>query len=399
MAKAFFRWLRGELNGYYITSINNSLNKSTEELTKFLVNFSKQQFNYDEIDKDYLEGLCKFAGVYLVRTSLAESLSSVYMTDSKIVDNTEYSERGLYLPSIEDFNFFHLNTNTESGMVFKHTTQDEDLTDINTLANESLKSSLVGDEEIIGYLSSNAFDIFTDEGIIKTDKITAEPPATGAYVEVYGNQFSFLAEDMELSTEVEQCVSLRLTESYEEDGIEYSERGLYKPIAPNYPDINTLATTEARSSLVGNEEIIGYISENAKDVLDDKGFVRETKVLSTPPYNEAYSEYYGNQFLFLSEGETTYEEVNKQLIIDLFEALQLVRYNGASLDALVKIIGNICPDGLVRVTSIESSVDGNSVSVYYSYDSSVEIEHKQQRLSLLEYLIEEKFKQIRFISN
>ena len=38
-------------------------------------------------------------------------------------------------------------------------------------------------------------------------------------------------------------------------------------------DINTLATSTLRSSLVGDENVIGYISSEETNVLDDNGNV------------------------------------------------------------------------------------------------------------------------------
>ena len=45
MAKEFFRFLRGELNGFYITQINSSLNKFVQDVKEFVLEFNTQQFN------------------------------------------------------------------------------------------------------------------------------------------------------------------------------------------------------------------------------------------------------------------------------------------------------------------------------------------------------------------
>src|SRR5574344_851459 len=203
MSKVFFRWLRGELNGFYVTNINGALNESTKDIKDFLSEFKAQQFENGKISDKNLYGLGKFAGIFLPRLSRAESLTSLRMTESNVVDGFECSERGLFNTGVENFSFF-----------------------------------------------------------------------------------------------------------------------------PETDDINLLATPTMRSSMVGNETLIGYISSEETNVLDDNGNVRREKISSTPPEGVAYSDYYGDQFMFLSEAETTYENLEPSLYIELFKALQWIRYNG-----------------------------------------------------------------------
>lgn len=271
MSKAFFRFLRGELNGFYITNINQALVEYSADIRRFLLQFHEQQFNLETMSADTLYNLGKFASVFLPRRRVSEVRSSVYMTESHVVDGEEYSERGLF------------NTETEL-FEFKHTGQGQ------------------------------------------------------------------------------------------------------------YPDINTLATDTKRSSLVGDESVIGYIEEGETDVLDDNGNVRPEKILASPPANKAYTDYFGNQFSFLAEGGTTWENVSPSLFIELFKALQWVRYNGKSLKALVRITELLCPQGLVKIGAIENS--GACVYVHYVYNPDVPITSKESRLSLLQYIVSLKFKQV-----
>ena len=273
MAKALFRFLRGELNGYWITNIHNSLNEYSKDIKKFLIDWQNQQFALGQIPDETLYNLGKFASVFLPRRPVADSRSSLYMTDSHIVDGVEFSERGLF------------NTDTEN-FTFEHT----------------------------------------------------DPSITS-------------------------------------------------------PDINTLATNKKRSSLVGDEEPIGFISQDETDVINDNAEVRPEKILAEPPQGKAYSEFYGNQFLFLSEGDTVYETISSVLFIELFKALQWIRYNGASLASLVKVISVICPEGLVKIDRTVVSADGKAIYVYYVYDSTSTATDKESRLALLEYIIDLKFKQ------
>lgn len=276
MAKAFFRHLRGELNGYYITNLHNTLNKSTDDIKLFLMNTKNEQFRFGFIRDKVLYGLGKFAGIFLPRISIADSLSSLHMSDSHIVDDVEYSERGLFETDMEVFRFFH-------------TSQEE-----------------------------------------------------------YSN------------------------------------------------DINTLATSEMKSSMIGDEQVVGYISADNQNVLDEEGNIRPEAILASPPAEGAYSEYYGDKFMYLSEAVPVYTDINEELYIELYKALQIVRYNGVSLESLCNIISILCPDSLVQINRMEVGVDGKHINVYYKYDPDTDttVSYKQQRVTLLLFLIQEKFKQV-----
>ena len=277
MSKAFFRFLRGELNGFYLKSIYNTLNESTKNTKAFLMDFNNMQFKEGMIDDTTLLNIGKFAGVFPLNLVQTESLTSLKMSDSKEVDGFEYSERGLYSTVQESFNYYHL-------------TQESD-------------------------------------------------------------------------------------------------------------DINTLATEEERSSLVGEEAVIGYIAEDETNVLDNQGKVRPEKILHKVPEGKAYSEFYGNKFLFLSEGEEVYSKTSNEIFLDLYKALQYIRYNGISLKSFVSLVTLICPHGLIKIENIKVSVDKTHFNVYYNYNAEVNVTYKYQRKALLELLIAEKFKQVVLVEN
>lgn len=396
MSKAFFRFLRGELNGFYLKSIYNTLNESTKDTKTFLMNFNNMQFKEGMIDNTTLLNIGKFAGVFPINLAQTESLISLRMSDSKVVEGFEYSERGLFDKALEIFNYYHLNLNAEGLFYFEHTSEEE-TEDINNLADVNKKSSMVGDEQLIGYVSEDVVDLIKSDGSIDMSKVTKNPPENKAYNRIYGNQFSFLSEGTEDALDLNTRITL--TESYEVDNVEYSERGLYKPPMPNYPDINTLATEEERSSLVGEEEVIGYIAEDETDVIDNQGKVRAEKILYEVPEGKAYSEFYGNQFLFLSEGEEVYSKTSNEIFLDLYKALQYIRYNGVSLKSLVNLVILICPQGLVKIDHIEVAVDKTHFNVYYNYNVEVNVTYKSQRKALLEILVAEKFKQVVLVEN
>ena len=270
MSKEFFRFLRGELNGFYITQINSALNKFVQDVKEFVLEFNTQQFN-PTMNSTTLFNLGKFAGIFLPRLSSSESRTGFRLSDSNIVDGVEYSERGLF------------NTDTET-FEYKHTNQNPDL-----------------------------------------------------------------------------------------------------------PDINTLSTEKLRTSLLGDESVKGYISANETDVLDDNGLVRPEKVLSKPPEGEAYNNFYGNNFMFLADVITTYENLSSSLYYDLFVVLQWIRYNGASVESLCAVIKTLCPNGLVLINRIEVSEDETRLIVYYKYNENADVNLKAQRIYLLQYIVDIKF--------
>ena len=399
MSKAFFRFLRGELNGFYIQNINQSANEYTKDIKKFLSEFKSQQFEYGKIDDKSLYGLGTFAGIFLPRLSRAEALSSIRMTESHIENGFECSERGLFDTNLELFQFFHCADDTVAFFFFIRTNQDSYNNDINTQATNLNRTSLVGNSDtVLGYISSEETDLFDEDGNVKPEKVLSAPPAGVAYSEYYGDEFLMLSEGD--NSHADNIVRIRMTDSMVVGDIEYSERGLFVVPVPMFADdINTLATSTLRSSLVGEEDVIGYISSEETNVIDDNGNVRHEKISATPPADVAYSDFFGNQFLFLSEAESSYSNLEPSLYIELFKAMQWVRYNGASISSLGRITSLICPDGLVKLGRIEVASDKKHINVYYDYDDTVEVNLKQQRLNLLEYIVKIKFVQVTLVEN
>lgn len=274
MAKAFFRYLRGELNGFYIRNIYDTLNKTTKDIRQFLADFDSQQFDLDSMKAETVYNLGKFAGVSIKKTSQFDSSFSIHLSDTHIDGNgVEVSDRGLFQTETETFD----------------------------------------------YIDS------TVEG-----------------------------------------------------------------------EINNLSTEKKRSSLVEDEAQRKYIASSNDDVIDENGLVKESALLDTPPENEAYSDFYGNNFMFLAEGIYTNKSLAVSSYIELVKAMQIIRYNGASVNSLCKIIGIVCTKELVQIVDI-TSVDESHVNVIYKYNENYDIDYKQQRISLLQYLIEVKFPQVYLI--
>lgn len=275
MAKAFFRFLRGELNGYYITRIQQMCNELGKEYQSFLVEFHDQQFERGKISATTLNNLGKFAGIFLPRVSKEEASTSIRMTESEYDEslNYEFSERGLFQPEEENF-------------VFKQKT-------------------------------------LNDTGL---------------------------------------------------------------------PDINTLATPEQRSSMIeAGKQPVGYIPDDVTDIFVD-GMVSPSAISLTPPQNQAYSNFYSNDYIFLSDALLSYESLSPEIFLELFKALQTVRYRGMNLEALVKITDILCPLGLVRIASLTAGV--NLWNLTYHIDMTVETGNQQDRLNMWLYIMQIKFPQI-----
>lgn len=276
MSRAFFRFLRGELNGFYLTNIHQACNVLSEEYKTFLADFKAQQFETGKISDDTLYNLGKFAGIFLPRVSKEEGTTSIRLTESEYDESLDYefSERGLFNPSDEEFTF---------------------------------------EQKVID-----------DTGL---------------------------------------------------------------------PDINTLATSSKRSSLIAEgENPSGYIADDVTDVFDENGNVLPSAISSTPPENQAYSDFYSDKFIFLSDVVPSYENLSPDIFIELFKALQIVRYKGMNIKSIVDITDILCPEGLVTIGTVIANE--NYYTLTYHINMEVSVREQQDRLSMWQYIIKIKFPQV-----
>ena len=200
--------------------------------------------------------------------------------------------------------------------------------------------------------------------------------------------------------------ALHMTESNKVNGVERSERGLLEQETETFEfkhteqddyaeDINTLAETELRSSMIGlNDTIQGYISSTETDVLEGQGVVKPSKVLSTPPENVAYSDFYGSKFLYLAEILNETRQIDINIYYLLYIEMQKIRYNGVNIESVCSIINTICPEGLVKIDRLEKVANSPVFILYYYYDESARIGQRVQRLTILRYLFGYKCPQI-----
>ena len=184
--KAFFRFLRGEINGMYLNAVSSAVNAlgarwrsimvQADELTLIRTDAAAD----NELYPSFVKGVGLIAGCILPRFQHSSSISSLVMTESSIVNGEERSERGLFGTTLERFGFVH-------------TEQDDYPDDINTLSNQTHRSSLVGTETPQGYISDLGNDVVRDDGTVDPAYVEPSPPAGGApYTEFYGNNFLFM---------------------------------------------------------------------------------------------------------------------------------------------------------------------------------------------------------------
>ena len=187
--KAFFRFLRGELNGFYVQKLNAVNNLFSDSIKTFLSHFANMQFVTEAeakdgevpIDNAMIKGIGVIAGAfppYVMQESLSSALR---FTGSHIVNGKEYSERGLYNVEGQAFNFIR-------------TDEQEYTSDINTQATSAERSSLVeADREPIGYFPEGE-TVIRDDGSIDYSKLMSSPRPNHADAPFYGDIFLYLSE-------------------------------------------------------------------------------------------------------------------------------------------------------------------------------------------------------------
>ena len=275
--KSFFRFLRGEINGMYLNAISSAVDAlgarwrsimvQTDELTLIRTDANIN----NELYPSFVQGVGLIAGCILPRFQHSSSSSSVFMTDSMVVNGEERSERGLFRTALERFQF-------------EHTEQDD------------------------------------------------------------------------------------------------------------YPDdINTLSSVDERTSLIGMETPVGYISDRSNDVLRDDGTVDPAYVEPSPPGGgEPYTDFYGNNFLFMNSTQLSYSVLSAELLGLLIECLQWVRRNGTSISSLCKVAGVVCGEFL-RIVDVQTVPGLCRYEVRYKLLSTQGVTSPLAKLYLLQHIVSTAF--------
>lgn len=120
MSKLFFRFMRGELNGYYLDSMNAAFNKAFSDRHDFLGKFSRMVFKTpsqvsggeEPVTSGILHGIGTFAGVFPPWVSQDSLAGSIRFTQSFKQQQNEMSDRGLFKMDTESFEFTPPSYNT-----------------------------------------------------------------------------------------------------------------------------------------------------------------------------------------------------------------------------------------------------------------------------------------------
>jgi hypothetical protein len=192
-AKAFFRHLCSELDGFYVKSCVYFLNKCVSSIKTLFYYMQRMQVGLEAdsqgvvISESDMEGIGIVAGVFVPYITAESSAGNIRFTSSAVIDGVQYSERGLFNRETETFSFYR-------------TDQASYPTDINTLASEENQTSLVEDgAAVLGYIPENVNILNTDGTVNESLLVASEQPGMAAYP-YYGKQYLHLAETFEYQT-------------------------------------------------------------------------------------------------------------------------------------------------------------------------------------------------------
>ncbi len=187
--KKIFRFLRGELNGFYIKNISYCLNNITKDVESLLSYFWLMQFksptdvtvNELPISEEDLLGIGRFAGIFMPTVTADSTSGSLRLSNSNIIKGINYSERGLFERVKADWTYLRTNQNIYTD-------------DISTLATRDRQAGFVPEgQPILGYIEEGV-NMFDENGYIIESLILPSPPAGKAYSPYYGEKFMHLAE-------------------------------------------------------------------------------------------------------------------------------------------------------------------------------------------------------------
>jgi hypothetical protein len=205
-----FRWLCGELNGNYYQFLQNVCNTFIAPFMQDIAIKKATVFKLDDDDiesgeypilPEDLNGIAKVAGVFPPYVTAESTAGCIVGSSSYKVGGVEYSERGLFNLDEERFNYVSTSTSVYGS-------------DITTLANSRLRSSMVPDgAPILGYIEEGT-TVFNEDGIsVIPSAILPSPPVGKAYIAYYGEKYLFAAETFIISAVVDDATFKKIYES------------------------------------------------------------------------------------------------------------------------------------------------------------------------------------------
>ena len=193
--------------------------------------------------------------------------------------------------------------------------------------------------------------------------------------------------------------SIRFTNSYLYNGVEYSHKGLFNYETDRfsfYPsntgEITSIASAINQSTLVPEgQPILGYIAEG-EDVFDEFGYVDESLLLSVPPVDKAYVPYYGKKFLHFAYLFTIIQELDRDTYLKLFISIQKIRFYGVTITSILELTKLIL-DTIVYNVYFTQHVSG-AIILNYTVRTDTEEQNVTRRLFTWQYIIALHCKQI-----
>ena len=187
------------------------------------------------------------------------------------------------------------------------------------------------------------------------------------------------------------------------NGIEYSERGFYQRGAELFvfnrtdentysDDITTLASSTKQASFVPHgAPVLGYIWMG-DTVLNPDGSIIESAIRANAPSdNTPYVEYYGPQYLILSESFVQESYLDVETYKKLFEEMQVIRYNGVSVLSLLNLRNILLGDYMGKLSLTPGAFH---VVLHYTLNPESELDNKRKRLYIWKAIMAAKFKQV-----
>lgn len=196
---------------------------------------------------------------------------------------------------------------------------------------------------------------------------------------------------------------LVFTKSHKVNGTEYSDRGLLnrsrqvfffnRTDDKYYPDNGaSLATVEDQASIVPHgAPVLGYIWYG-DTVLEEDGTLIESAIRQTKPTDGTpYMEFYGPQYLILSQTFIKEAYLDVATYKQLFEEMQKIRYNGVSIVAILALKDILVSDYVWKITLTTTNFH---VVLTYKLNEDSLLADKKKRLYIWKTLMASKFKQI-----
>lgn len=195
--KKIFRYLTGELNGYWVQAFAYFFNDAIADVYTLFNRMRKLKIKF-ETDEDFdgskdaalttsdLYNLTVFSGLFQPKVTAEVNVGSIRLVPPEdAAQYGTYSERGLLNKLTSSFEFFRL-------------AEQEYENDITTLATENLQASMVPENSaVLGYIYATDTDMLDEEGNVIISRLHSSVPVDDTpYVPFYGNKYLHLAESI-----------------------------------------------------------------------------------------------------------------------------------------------------------------------------------------------------------